>query len=373
MRARPTLGAFLALTVALTAITTSVPAHAGALSHQWPAGLQIGLKSDNGQARAQRAQAPFGFRYVYLTGGVGTGRAWSSHGLSSYLHESFAAGVVPDLVYFQINPSGPPSGDPGAHDIGNLANRALMRGYWRDVRRVFRTAGRFRGHLVTLQIEPDLWEYAEQDRGTATSVAVSSTGDRALRGLPNDLSGFAKAFARLRDRLAPNVALGWHLSVWGMGQVASPTVSDMRRMAARRAAAYLALHVPFDFVSTDVADDDTGQSDPAVAGWDETEFELHLALVGAFTRRTHAKVMVWQIPVGNTSLPNTPGRYRDNRVQWFLGTDSAAAAHRRDERNAGVVALLFGPGVASATSPTTDGGLFYRLAARFYAGADPAR
>jgi hypothetical protein len=62
-------------------------------------------------------------------------------------------------------------------------------------------------------------------------------------------------------------------------------------------------------------------------------------------------------------LPNTWGRYRDNRVQWWLGAGSAR--HLRSTRNAGVIGLLFGGGAAGTTSAQTDGGLFYRLARRY--------
>ena len=63
---------FLALTLLLCA-----PAAAHALPRGWPAGFQIGLASQPGQAAAQRAEAPFGFRYQYLAGGVNTGSGWS--------------------------------------------------------------------------------------------------------------------------------------------------------------------------------------------------------------------------------------------------------------------------------------------------------
>jgi hypothetical protein len=68
-------------------------------------------------------------------------------------------------------------------------------------------------------------------------------------------------------------------------------------------------------------------------------------------------------------LPDTWGRFRDTRVQWWLGSP----AHLREERAAGVVALLFGAGADGDTTPQTDGGLFYRLARAYERAPLPLR
>ena len=68
---------------------------------------------------------------------------------------------------------------------------------------------------------------------------------------------------------------------------------------------------------------------------------------------------------GNTTLNDTWGHFRDNRVQWWLGNGSGP--HLRATRNAGVIGLLFGGGASGTTSAQTDGGLFFRLARRYLA------
>ena len=78
-------------------------------------------------------------------------------------------------------------------------------------------------------------------------------------------------------------------------------------------------------------------------------------------------MVIWQIPLGNSTLPDTWGRYRDNRVEWWLG--KRRGAHLREARRAGIVALLFGAGADGNTTADTDGGLFYRLARRYYRAA----
>ena len=99
-----------------------------------------------------------------------------------------------------------------------------MRAYWADysllLRRVAASAGR---HLAVVHVEPDLWGYLEQAH--------------ALAARPP----FAHRLIALRDRLAPRVALAWHLSVWGTG--VDPTYSkgslaEMHALGDRSARFY---------------------------------------------------------------------------------------------------------------------------------------
>ncbi len=74
-------------------------------------------------------------------------------------------------------------------------------------------------------------------------------------------------------------------------------------------------------------------------------------------------MVLWQLPVGTTTLDNAPDHYGDNRLQWWL-TDPAGP-HPRAIRDAGVIGLLFGGGAAGTTSDQTDRSVFYRLARRY--------
>jgi hypothetical protein len=124
-------------------------------------------------------------------------------------------------------------------------------------------------------------------------------------------------------------------------------------------------------VFNDVTDRDAGfyrviEGNPHTA-WGPADFRRHDAYIAGFTRRTHRPVVLWQLPLGNTTLNNTWGQFRDNRVQWWLGDRSGK--HLRATGASGVIGLLFGGGADGTTSPQTDGGLFYRLASRYL--ADP--
>jgi hypothetical protein len=350
--------ALVARLVVLTLLTLAllaVPASAR-LPQGWPHRLEIGVADQPGGAAALEAKAPFGFRYQYLAGGVNTGSGWSTWNpngtfVTRYISESRAAGMVPVFTYYQLLQSTPAAGgDESAKDRANLANAATMRAYWRDLTLFFRRA-HGKG-LVVAQIEPDLWGYLEQ---------VGAAG-RAR--------AFARHVVRLRDRYARNVALGWHLSIWGTKEdptYSKPSLGHMDALAARSAAFWRKAGGPgFDVVFLDVEDRDAGfnakvNGDPR-SGWGAEDYARNTAYLRGFHRRTHEPIVLWQLPLGNSTLDDTWQHFTDSRVEWWLGD----VAHLRTDRDAGVVALLFGGGADGTTSPQTDGGLFFRLSAQYY-------
>ncbi len=313
----------------------------------WPNHVALGVASSPGDAQQLARHAPFDIRYQYLSGGVNTGQGWATWDAngtfaSMYVNESIATHMIPVLTYYQLLQSRPSRGpDELARDLSNLRNRATMRAYWADWSLLLRrVAGAASHHLVLIHIEPDLWGYLEQAHATRLARA------------------FAQRLIALRDRLAPHVLLAWHLSSWGSGDD-----------AAASAAFYESLHAHFDLVFNDIADRDAGfytviEGNPHLT-WGPGDFARHDAYIADFTRRTHTAVVLWQLPLGNTTLNNTWGHFRDNRVQWWLGRSSIS--HLRATRNSHVIGLLFGGGAAGTTSPQTDGGLFYRLSRRYLA------
>jgi len=322
----------------------------------WPHHLALGLSDSPGDAMKLAAHARFDLRYQYLAGGVNTGSGWATwnpHGTfaSMYVKESLAVHVIPVLTYYQLLQSRPGQGsDELEKDLSNLENGSTMSAYWSDyellLRRINASAGR---HLAILHVEPDLWGYLEQAH--AVSLARS----------------FAKRLIALRDKLAPRVALAWHLSTWATGEdptYSKPSLAHMDALAAKSASFYRALHAHFDLVFNDVTDRDAGfyqqvEGNPGTA-WDAGDFRRHDVYIAGFTRRTRTAVVLWQLPLGNTTLNNTWTHYRDNRVQWWLG--DPPDGHLRATRDAGVIGLLFGGGADGTTSAQTDGGVFYRLA-----------
>jgi hypothetical protein len=325
----------------------------------WPHHLALGVGDPPGNAQALRAHAPVDMRYQYLAGGVNTSHGWATWNpdgsfVSMYVRESFAAHLIPVFTYYQMLQSAPAVGsDEQQKDLSNMRNPATMGAYWSDYRLLLRRVAQAAGSkLVVIHIEPDLWGYLEQAHATRLARA------------------FAQKLIALRNRLAPHVLLAWHLSVWGTDEdptYSKPSPAHMDQLAAESAAFYESLHARFDLVFNDITDRDAGfyqdvEGNPRT-GWGPADFARHDLYIAGFTRRTHTAVVLWQLPLGDTHENDTWDHYQDNRLQWWLGPDSAA--HLRATRNAGVIGLLFGAGASGNTTQQTDGGFFYRLARRY--------
>lgn len=323
------------------------------------AALGIGVSDQpNGAAPLAKKVPGIDFRYQYLTGGLGSdGWAhWNPDGtfVSLYVRESVRAGITPVLTYYQALNASPRPGAEDTADIATLRSAATMKRYYADLalalRRARAAAGR---HRVVVHVEPDLWGYLMQH------------GERALA------RRFARRVVALRNRVAPRIALGWHMSVWGTKEdptFSNPGAAHMRALGRRLAAFYRGLHARFDVVFADVEDRDAGfnekiNGDGGRSWWDARDFTRYEALFGAFTRAAKRKLVLWQVPLGNSTLDDTWDRFRDNRVEGWLGNRARLQRLRRN----GVIALLYGGGADGTTQKETDGGVFYRLARRYYA------
>lgn len=374
---RPTLPPMRVLLLACLCVLAA-PASAAAAPPAppdgWPRHLAVGVADQPGGARAV-ARRRLDARYQYLAGGVDTGNGWSTWNddgtfVSRYVNESRRAGVLPVLTYYMLLQSGSAPGDEAERDLANLRDASLMRAYYADLRLALRRAA---GSGAVLHVEPDLWGYVQQrggDDASAVPAAVERSGDPELAGLPDTAAGFAQAVVRLRDRHAPGVLLAWHLSSWGTND--SHTANDLPgaridALAARSARFHRSLGASFGLVFNDVADRDDGfrrveLGERVVAHhWGRGDVRRHLRYIRGFVRGASRPVVLWQLPLGHRGLPDTRGRYRDNRVDKLLGSRRTL----RRARAAGIVGLLFGAGAEGCTTPQTDGGHFHRLARRY--------
>jgi hypothetical protein len=344
--------------------------------------LALGLASQPGTAAHVRADHAT-WRYQYLAGGVNTNNGWSHWNpdgtfVSRYVRESRVHGVTPVLTYYQLLQSHGAGDGKGeaAKDLANLDDKTTMKAYYDDFALALSRAREAADNRLTiLHVEPDLWGYVEQKAGGTNDpgtvpAAVASTGDPRLQGLPDTAAGFAQALVRLRDRIAPAIKLGYHMSTWGTGVdpvQQDPSLHAVDALAVRSAAFYTNLHARFDMVFSDPSDRDDGfddkiNGDGGKSRWSAGDYRRDARWLRGMHQRTRLPLVMWQIPLGNARLPNTWTRFRDTHVQRLLGADPTT---RRAYRDAGVVAFLFGGGADGTTSERTDGGLFRRLAARY--------
>jgi hypothetical protein len=367
-----TMAIFTLVLCALGAAAADAAAQAP-LPASWPSSqLQLGMADSPGGAAAMKRIAPFGFRYQYLAGGVNTGNGWSTWNASGafatfYIQDSVANGIVPVFTYYMLLQSLPGGGSESDADFANLNNTPTMTAYYNDVKLFFQKAAAFPNQPIVLHVEPDLWGYLEQraanDDATSLSAKVSETGLPELAGLPSTAAGFARAFVKLRDAYAPNVILGYHVSVWGTGvdiALSNPPDAAVDALALRAAAFFNSLAARFDIAFGEFSDRDSGfyqyvYGDGGHSWWDADDFRRSVRFLGGFSRAANKRIVLWQIPLGNTrmrAMANTTGHYQDNRPEWLL--DEPARTHLTAYRDAGVVALLFGGG-AGGTTCACDG------------------
>lgn len=342
----------------------------------WPLDrLSLGLMDGEGGAAALARRESVSVRYQYLAGGVNTANPWPQWGrgdgrfVSDYVAESVAAGLLPVFTFYELRQSlpGANESDEATADLGNLQRASTMRAYFESVRLLMQRLGE-QDVPVVVHVEPDLWGYAQQRRGddpASTRAVIASSGVPELRGLSNDLPGFARAWERMRDRYAPKVTLGYALSIWGTNKdiAISNEPDGAVDQLAGRAARFARQAAPgFEVVFGEFNDRTSGYARARGAGpeawWDEADFRRH----ARFLRRVHAldrrPLVLWQIPLGNTvmrSMDNTPRHYQDNRVQWLLSPRDNYA-RLRTYRAAGAVAFLFGSGQGDDTHASDAAG-----------------
>lgn len=340
---------------------------AGVLPAGWPSTLQIGVSDSPGGAAAMKSVAPYGFRYQYLAGGVNTGNGWANWNSGGqfatyYIQDSVANGIIPVFTYYQIRQSAPGNGMGETDGVtSNLQNTATMTAFYNDLKLFYQRAGAFPNNKVVLHVEPDMWGYIQQrggDNAANFQVKVGSTGLSELAGLPDNASGLARAVVKLRDTYAPNVILGYHVSIWGTGvdiQYSQTPDAQTDALATRAGNFYNSLGANFDVSFAEFSDRDAGfkqyiYGDGGGSWFDADDFARHARFLGKFSSVTQERIVLWQIPQGNTkmrAMNNTWNHYQDNRVEWLF--DDPTRAHLQSYINAGVVAFMFGRGADGAT------------------------
>jgi len=354
---------------------------AGLPSHLW-----LGVSSSPVDlAWLTGSGAAWDARYQYLAGGVNTGDGWAGWNTPAgqfaayYMAASGGANVLPVFTYYQLLQSNPHSGGTEwEQDYNNLNNAATMAAYYADFALLLQKAAAY-GRPVLIQVEPDLWGFMEGRAGAGgsaagVSAAVASSGYSAVAAYPNNGQGFAQALLHLRDSLAPNALLAIHASPWAWGGadigISHDAALDPAQVGQTVGAFLLTAGLAgnpaglstWDLVFTDLSDRDAAyyqnvQGDGGAHWWDLTDtafpnFARYRAYVAALNQTTARRIVLWQIPVGNTvmrSADNSPGHYQDNRTQGLLGNGGAALPAWVD---AGVVGLLWGAGQGDQTHPT---------------------
>lgn len=337
-------------------IPTNLPNHFGfGLISEGPSELEW-MKSSG---------VPWDYRYQYLTSGLNTGKGWATAWQSSslppgqyakeFMAGSDSGGYIPVFTYYQLVPSKPHPVD-GEPDV-NLNNAATMKAYYEEWKFLMQKCAEFNKRVI-VHVEPDLSGYMQQQHGSNPAnapVAVASSGFAEATGLPNNAIGFAQLLVKMRDLYAPKVLLAWHVSNWATNKDAVSKYNDPVALGKQVVDFYSALHANYDLLFFDPSDRTAAYYEILRGNknhwWDDAAFIRQRQYIATITGATGKKAMLWQMPIGNTlyrSMNNTAYHYQDNKAQYFL--QSGNSVHIKEYVDAGVIGILFGPGIKGDTT-----------------------
>ncbi len=326
---------------------------------------------------ASAAAAPFDFRYLYVAGPLldptscamcpTTCGAWwgcwqadttpAGQLVRAFIASAQANQQIPMITYDSLlQASGVAEGTAEATQAAT--DVSFMTRYLADFRFMLQQIG---GTEVFLHLEPDFWGYAQRaSPDPHASAAVASANPTDCGGYENSIAGMGQCMIAMTRKYAPNALVGLHASPWSTGVDVAFNTSPSLDVAAeaQKAAAFLVAcgADKSDFVVVEASDRDAGYYDSIGENrwWDSKNatlptFHQDLAWARALADAAQKPLFEWQIPVGNMTLPNTSGAWRDNRLDYFFAhMDELAAAH--------VFAVGFGAGWSGMTTPETDGG-----------------
>lgn len=263
---------------------------------------------------------------AYLSGAAATGEKpyWLNYGNSpqGLVAAARKAGVVPWFTFYLLAASAPARYRPGPAQATpvNAKVPETMKEYFTLFKTLVSGAALEAPWPVMIQIEPDEWCHLLLSGGmdpAKVDIKIGSSGMPELKGLPDNLFGYAAAFKRLRDLYAPmNVLLGCNPSGWDANGAMS---------GSRMGQLMKALAGDWDFAVFETGDRDKGmhgKAPPYGTSIDITgSLEAHLKWIADFHAASGLYVFVWQVAAGNThfrTCNNTEGHFADNLLQMLL-------------------------------------------------------
>ncbi|MDH6493879.1 RICIN domain-containing protein [Streptomyces sp. SAI-149] len=214
-----------------------------------------------------------------------------------------------------------------------------------------------------IDLEPDFWGFARSLGNlhqVPSQVKASNPTDCASQ--ENSASGLAQCLIHMTRKYAPNAGVGLHLSCFDWESDIQKCVKDYADLGAKNA----------DFLVTDVSDRDAGwYAQPAHGSrdtfWTDQKAAASLKFWKTMAESVGKPIVLWQIPVGNMAGNNTPGHFKDDKVDWFF-------SHMDQVANAHIAGLLFGAGWTEQTTPETDGGNLIRKTIAYHnSGGTPLK
>src|SRR6185295_10911816 len=259
---------------------------------------------------------------LYLSGGAGTGDKPYWLNINKLIGDAKKAGVIPWYTYYNLAQSAPAryKPNPPAATVVNAKVAATMKDYFATFKTVLEGAAKEAPWPVMMHIEPDEWCHlllSAQMDPAKVDIKVGSTGMEELKGLPDNLIGYAAAMKRLRDLYAPtNVLLGGNPSAFDYNNSMS---------GVKMGQMFKLLTGDWDFAVFETGDRDKGsEGKPPPYGSSinvTANLENHLKWIADFHATSGLHVFVWQVAAGNSTFAtcnNTDGHWCDNLAELLL-------------------------------------------------------
>jgi hypothetical protein len=347
-----------------------------------PDKLMVGLFENPGQTWMKNSGVPWNARYCYLTKGWINNWGWSAYDGSwalNFMKESDGIGAVPVVQFYQMN--GEAGGGEGMF-WAKTQDAALMKSYFGDFKILMQRAKDF-GKPVYVELEADGFGFLEGQTGNNpnAAAAVASTGMPELAALPNTVAGWGMAFLAIKKAVGADKAFlavhvsGWasgkDLFAWNVAESLQPEVDKVFTFLSPLGLGPNLTGTTYDGLVSDPSDRDADfyrltQNDGGAHWWDTSgtasinsrSFNRFREWLRLWNSKSGKRWLVWQLPLGNSSHLNVPNNggpqegYKDNRPEYFLGT--GGLAHAKAFADAGVIALLFGPGAQGVSTFGND-------------------
>jgi len=248
---------------------------------------------------------------------------------------------------------------------GGINNKQLLQAYLDDYRFFLKKIG---DRKAIVHLEPDFWGYVRVQDGDHPNdphyipAQVQSANSTDCGSEENTAAGLTSCLFKMARKYAPNSTVGLHLTCWDWYEDDTATrgpkacLKYYKGLGADKG----------DLLLTDVTDMDAGYAMQWGGGqsyvWDDAKWKKFVAFLKLMTEGVAKPVELWQVPLGNVNMNNTPGHWKDDKVlNVFNRINDLAAAH--------VVAVQFGCGQTTTTcvGKDGDGGYMLNLAKDYYA------
>ncbi|MFD1255994.1 hypothetical protein ACFQ3S_04240 [Mucilaginibacter terrae] len=334
-----------------------------------PKRIAFGTEGDISQSTSYIKETDY--QYQYLAGDIFSNgwTTWNSPTgdfAKRFLVQIGNSGKIPVFTYYNLVPAKMRNQDPA---LANLADAEVMNKYFEDWKLLLQICSNY-GKKVIIHVEPDLLGYMQMFKNDPTKsvIRVSESNYSDVKSFTNDAKGFAQAIVSMRNTYAPNVLLGWHASQWATGYDVIKGKHNPEQLAVETAAYYKSLNARFDIIFSEFTDRDAGYEQvvngKTNAAWSTegnaengnlSDFERFRRFLKKLNRQTGQKIILWQIPVGNSltnTCNNSRGHFKDNKAEYFLQpvAERANLDKLKQYGDAGVIAFLFGRGAHDCTS-----------------------